>query len=261
MNILSLFDGMSCGQVVLQKLGAEVEQYFASEIKEEGIKVTQHNFSNTVQLGDITKLTTDMLPKIDLLIGGSPCQDLSIAMKDRTGLAGIKSKLFFEYMRVLKEVNPKYFLLENVGSMRESDKDIISGLVGVQPIMIDAQLVSAQKRKRYYWTNIPGVTQPSDKGIKLNDILMDGYSEKEKANCLVESGSRPLTTPLKMMHRHMTTGMTTLIFWSKRHYKECMSHYKAWFKGLSAKQIDSAVFYMKIDLEIYGVFNNESCLV
>ena len=116
MNVLSLFDGMSCGQIAFKKLGVTFDgvnnKYFSSEIKDIGIKVTQSNFPNTIQVGDITKLETEKLPQIDILIGGSPCQDLSIAQRDREGLSGEKSKLFWEYVKILKKVKPKYFLLE-----------------------------------------------------------------------------------------------------------------------------------------------------
>jgi DNA-cytosine methyltransferase len=111
MNVLSLFDGMSCGQIALNRAGIKYDNYFASEIKPHAIKVTQHNYPNTIQLGDVRNIKAEDLPKIDLLIGGSPCQDFSIANKDRTGLNGEKSSLFFEYLRLLKELKPKYFLL------------------------------------------------------------------------------------------------------------------------------------------------------
>jgi len=164
-NVLSLFNGMSIGRISLSKTNIEVDNYFTSEIKETALKVTDYNYPQDVKnkLGDVCRINGSDLPKIGLLIGGSPCQDLSIAMKEREGLKGIKSKLFFEYLRILKEVKPKYFLLENVGSMKKSDRDIISSLVGEGPIMIDASLISAQKRKRYYWTNIRGIEQPKDK--------------------------------------------------------------------------------------------------
>jgi hypothetical protein len=244
-NVLSLFDGMSCGQIALEKAGIKLKSYHASEIKNDGINVTQHNYPNTVQLGSVLDLNIDKildLGQIDLLIGGSPCQNLSGAMtkEHRKGLEGDKSKLFFEYLRVLREAKPTYFLLENVGSMDKKDKDIITELLGVDPIRINSKLVSGQLRNRLYWTNIPNVTQPQDKGIKLNDILDNGWSDREKARCLLESDSRPLTTPLKMFHRYYSTGFTTLIFKSKQHYEDCVNHYKSNFKGMSAKEIDQS---------------------
>lgn len=239
-NVLSLFDGMSCGQLALKKAGIKVDNYFASEIKEDGIKVTQENFPKTIQLGSVTELKADALPKIDILIGGSPCQNLSIAMakEHRKGLEGDKSGLFYEYYRLLKEIQPKYFFLENVGGMDKKDKSIITELLGVEPIKINSKLLSGQLRNRLYWTNIPLITQPEDTNVKLNNILKDGWSDREKARCLLESDSRPCVTPLKMFHRYFSSGFTTLIFKSEEHYKECVKHYIENFKGMSAKEID-----------------------
>lgn len=170
MNVLSLFDGMSCGQIALNKAGIEYENYFASEIDKFAIKVTQHNYPDTKQIGDITKVKGEDLPKIDLIMGGSPCQSFSRA-GDGSGFDG-KSKLFWEYVRILKEVKPKYFLLENV-KMKKEWQDIISEALGVEPINIDSRLISAQKRNRFYWTNIPNVKVPNDKNIFLKDIIID----------------------------------------------------------------------------------------
>lgn len=214
-NVLSLFDGMSCGQIAFERAGIKVDKYFASEIKENAIKVTQHNYPNTIQLGNVLDLTDEKLeklPQIDILIGGSPCQDLSIAMKDREGLKGQKSRLFWEYVRVLKTVKPKYFLLENVARMSKEDKQIINDTLGVEPIRINSKLVSAQLRDRYYWTNIPGVQQPEDKGIKLQDVLESGYTDREKARAMLASDSRPLKDKKKMWHRYKNTGFTTIVF-------------------------------------------------
>jgi len=151
-SILSLFDGMSCGQIALNRIGIKYDNYFASEIDKHAIKVTQTNYPKTIQLGDVTKVFAKDLPKIDLLIGGSPCQSFSNAGL-RNGFDG-KSKLFWEYLRVLKETKPKYFLLENV-KMKQEWQDIISNELGVKPVEICSSLFSAQQRKRLYWTNIP----------------------------------------------------------------------------------------------------------
>lgn len=210
MNVLSLFDGMSCGQIALERAGIKVDNYFASEIKDHAIKVTKYNYPSTIQLGDVTKIEVEKLPTIDLLIGGSPCQDLSIAMKDRQGLKGEKSRLFWEYVKLLKKVKPKYFLLENVARMKDEDKKIISELVGVEPVRINSSLVSAQLRDRYYWTNIPNVTIPEDKGIKLKNVLESGYTDREKSRALLASDSRPLTDKTKMLHRYKK--FTTIVF-------------------------------------------------
>jgi len=207
MNVLSLFDGISCGQLALKKAGISVNNYYASEIKEDGIKVTMDNFPNTIQVGDVTKLKAEDLPQIDLLIGGSPCQSFSIAGK-MEGFNG-KSGLFWEYARLLKELKPKYFLLENV-RMKKEWQDIISKEIGVEPININSKLASAQMRNRFYWTNIP-VDALEDRGIKLQDIIEYGYTDRDKARSILESESRPLVQQHKMAHRFFNAGFTTLI--------------------------------------------------
>jgi site-specific DNA-cytosine methylase len=173
LNILSLFDGMSCGQIALNRMGIKYDKYFASEIDKHAIKVTMSNYPNTIQLGDITKITTDNLPKIDLICGGSPCQGFSFAGKG-LNFNDPRSKLFFEFVRLVKECKPKYFLLENV-NMVQSWQDIISEQLGVNPIYINSRLVSAQDRKRLYWTNIPVVGLPEDKNISFVDIVEDNW--------------------------------------------------------------------------------------
>lgn len=171
MNVLSLFDGMSCGQLALKSLGIKVDNYFASEIEEASIKVTQHNFPKTIQLGDVRKVKGKKLPKIDLIMAGSPCQGFSIA-GGRLNFDDDRSKLFFEFVRLLKECKPKYFLLENV-IMSDDIKNEISRILGVQPIRINSSLITAQNRDRYYWTNIPNIKIPKDKGITLNDVITE----------------------------------------------------------------------------------------
>lgn len=174
-NVLSLFDGMSCGQVALNRAGIHYDNYYASEIEEPSMKVTGYNFPNTIQVGDVTKLKASDLPRIDLLIGGSPCQSFSNAGNGK-GFDG-ESGLFWEYVRLLRELKPKYFLLENV-KMKKEWQDIISNQLGVQPIKINSNLVSAQNRERLYWTNIPNITQPEDKGIYIEDVLDSEFDEK-----------------------------------------------------------------------------------
>jgi len=170
MNVLSLFDGISAGQIALMRAGINVDNYYASEIDKEAIDVTQYHFPNTIQLGDICNLDTSTLPNIDLLFGGSPCQSFS-NFGDGSGFDG-KSGLFYQYVRVLKEVKPKYFLLENV-KMKKEWMNKISDLLGVQPIEINSSLVSGQKRARLYWTNIPNLEIPQDKNIILKDVLLN----------------------------------------------------------------------------------------
>ena len=178
MNVLSLFDGMSCGQIALDQLGIKVDNYFASEIDEQAISVTLKNYPKTVQVGDITQLDVSTLPIIDLLFGGSPCQSFSNAGNGK-GFDG-ESGLFWEFVRVLKETNPKYFLLENV-VMKKEWQDIITEALGVEPIKINSSLVSAGHRKRLYWTNIPNIQQPEDKGVFIEDIITPKMRELFKS--------------------------------------------------------------------------------
>jgi len=186
-NVFSLFDGMSCGQLALQKADIPVGTYHASEIDKWAIKITQKNFPYTLQMGDITKLEDwrlEVIRKeigIDLVMGGSPCQGFSFAGKN-LNFEDPRSKLFFDFVRVLKILKPKYFLLENVRMKKES-QDVISEYLGVEPIAINSNLVSAQNRHRLYWTNIP-FDMPKDKGIILADILEDGVTDREKSHCL-----------------------------------------------------------------------------
>lgn len=172
MRVLSLFDGICCGHLALERAGIKIDSYDAYEIEKNAIKATETNFPDVIQHGDVTiEDFTKYKGKIDLLIGGSPCTNLSMAGNGQ-GLKGSQSKLFYEYARAIKEVQPKYFLLENV-IMKKEWQDIISSYLGVEPIEINSSLVSAQNRRRLYWTNIPNVTLPEDKNITLEDILED----------------------------------------------------------------------------------------
>ena len=176
MNILSLFDGMSCDQIALNRAGIKYDKYYASEIDEYAIKVTQHNYPETIQVGDVLNVKGSDLPKIDLMFGGSPCQGFSFAGKG-LNFEDSRSKLFFEFVRLRDELQPKYFLLENVKMKKESE-NVITEHMGVEPIRINSNLVSAQNRERLYQTNIPNLKQPDDKGILVKDIL--DYSTKHK---------------------------------------------------------------------------------
>lgn len=172
MRVLSLFDGICCGHLALERAGIKIDSYDAYEIEKNAIKATETNFPDVIQHGDVTiEDFTKYKGKIDLLIGGSPCTNLSMAGNGQ-GLKGSQSKLFYEYARAIKEVQPKYFLLENV-IMKKEWEDIITNILGVEPIEINSSLVSAQNRRRLYWTNISNVTLPKDKNITLEDILED----------------------------------------------------------------------------------------
>jgi DNA-cytosine methyltransferase len=181
-NVLSLFDGMSCGQIALDQSGIEVNKYYASEIDKYAIEIAKKNYPNTMHVGDVTKVDGTQLDKIDLLIGGSPCQGFSFAGK-QLNFNDPRSALFFEFVRLLKETKPKYFLLENV-RMKKEFQDIITEYLGVEPIIINSSLLSAQNRVRFYWTNIPNVTQPIDKGIVINDILEEAPDMSRKGGSL-----------------------------------------------------------------------------
>jgi len=198
MNVLSLFDGMSCGQIALDQLGIKVKNYFAAEIDKYAIEVAQANYPDMIHLGDVREIKTvrgwepddphcmlddfDYGHKIDLLIGGSPCQGFSFAGK-QLNFDDPRSKLFFEYVRLLKALKPKYFLLENVRMKKES-MDVITEMLGVEPVAINSNLVSAQNRHRLYWTNIPMDGIPEDRGIVLSDILEDGCTDRDKSHCI-----------------------------------------------------------------------------
>ena len=181
MNVLSLFDGMSCGQLALNRAGIKYNKYFASEIDKYAIAVTQHNFPNTIQLGDVLQVQAKDLPKIDLIIGGSPCTGFSMAGKG-LNFNDPQSKLFFEFVRLLKECQPKYFLLENV-KMKKEYQDVISKYLGVEPIEINSARVSAQNRKRLYWANFP-IEQPEDKEVLLKDVAFDDSQFADGVVCM-----------------------------------------------------------------------------
>lgn len=184
-NVLSLFDGISCGHIAFEKAGIKINKYYASEIEQNAINITQFNYPNTIQLGDINDIDfTKFIGKIDIIIGGSPCQDLSIAKANREGLKGKKSCLFYKFVEAVRVIKPKYFLLENNNSMMQEAKEIITKEMGVEPIMINSNIFSAQNRKRLYWTNIPIQELPEDKGIKLKDVIESGSVDREKALCL-----------------------------------------------------------------------------
>ena len=184
-NVLSLFDGLSGTQLALKNVGMKVNNYYASEVDKFAIKVTQANFPKTIQIGDITKIngSTDFNnDKIDLLVAGFPCQDLSLASHTGEGLKGSRSGLFYEAIRLLNEIKPKYFLFENV-RMNKANEKIITDILGVEPIVLNSSLVSAQNRVRYYWTNLD-LSKIKDKNIKLKDIIENGHTDRDLSYCI-----------------------------------------------------------------------------
>ena len=196
MKVLSLFDGMSCGQIALNRLGIKVDKYYASEIDKYAIQITQKNYPDTIQVGDITKLDPNGFKDVDLIMAGSPCQGFSFAGK-QLAFDDPRSALFFEFIRLLKAIKPRYFLLENV-RMKKEYLEVITEQVSqcypnegndlfknkLEPILINSALVSAQSRQRYYWTNIPEIEQPEDKGILLKDILETEHNRNGKSGTL-----------------------------------------------------------------------------
>ena len=227
MNVLSLFNGMSTGHTALDNVGIKVDKYYSSEIKPAAIKLTQHHYPDTIQVGDVTKWKEWDIDwkNIDIVLSGSPCQDLSAAGK-RVGLYGSRSSLFFVFVDILnhiKELNPNVlFLQENVGSATKKDIGIMSRALGVYPVRINSSLVTAQLRDRYYWSNIrttqdglftdlvTDIPLPENKKILLENIITSGSVDKDKHSCL-NTGSGIGGTQKYLKHRNNTTGMITLI--------------------------------------------------
>ena len=225
MNVVSLFNGMNTGRQALENVGIKVNKYYSSEIKPYAIELTQHHFPDTIQVGDVTKWKEWNIDwkSIDLILSGSPCQDLSAAGK-RAGINGSRSSLFFVFVEILehiKKLNPKIlFLQENVGSASKLDVGIMSRALGVYPVRINSKLVTAQLRDRYYWSNIKtketmfdivtDITQPKDLGIMFKDIITGGQVDTDKHTCL-NTGSGKGGSQKYLKHRNQTTGMLTLI--------------------------------------------------
>lgn len=254
-DVMSLFDGMGCGRITFDKLGITPRNYYASEIKPHAVKVAKYNYPDIQHIGDILNIDFNKYKHCNILIGGSPCQDFSRSNKERKGLEGEKSKLFFKWYEALETIKPKYFLLENVLMDIENQK-YISSLLGVQPIRINSSLVSGQLRDRLYWTNIPSFTTmkfwnlidlPKDKEILLSKILESGFSPLSKSRTLLVSDARGVKTPVKVFHRFYSSGFTTPVFKSEKHYFDCVNHYELNHSGKSAEEID-----MSIDNSIYN---------
>ena len=188
MKVLSLFDGISCGRLALERANLPVEKYDAFEIDKYAIAVSQNNFPDIVHHGNVFDGDFTQFKGYDLLLGGSPCTYWSVAKRGREITTdGEGFKLFMEYVRALEESECRYFLYENNFSIHQNIKDEISEKLGVQPIMINSALLSAQNRKRCYWTNIPDIILPNDKGIMLKDILQSGISWQDKSYCMTAS--------------------------------------------------------------------------
>lgn len=227
MNVVSLFNGMNTGRQALENVGIKVNKYYSSEIKPYAIQLTQHHFPDTIQVGDVTKWQEwDIDWKtIDLVLSGSPCQDLSAAGK-RAGIEGKKSSLFFIFIEILEHIkilNPNVlFFQENVGSANKLDVGIMSRALGVYPVRINSELLVAASRDRYYWSNIKtketmfdvvtDIPQPKDKGLMFKDVLTSGYTDRKKARAVLESEERQLVNKEKLYKRYTELGMINLVF-------------------------------------------------
>jgi DNA (cytosine-5)-methyltransferase 3A len=238
MIVLSLFDGISCGQIALNRANIPYDKYYAAEIKPHAIKCTLDNYPNTIQLGDILNLKGSDLPKIDLFIGGSPCKGISRLNKNQEGLEHSESRLFWEYIRLLDEVKPKYYLLENTHGNKEATNTITETL-GINPISINSKLVSAQNRPRYYWTNIPDIKQPLDKGITTNDIF--DYSGVLADECRVkwlnsESGKKSIKNGYTKVNPYPKSGCLTALGHKK--WNENYLHRDGVYRYLSQTEIE-----------------------
>ena len=216
MNVLSLFDGISVAYEAFNRAGVKVANYYACEIEKHAITISDKRHQGIHRpVNDVRELRKDMLPHIDFLIGGSPCQDLSIAKKDRKGLEGDRSSLFWQYVRLKNELKPKYFILENVASMPKDARDIITREMGVEPVMFNASLVSAQSRKRLFWTNIKFLL-PADRGILLKDILQPDAEVDErmvvkgKAYCITSTYSKVSPSEAQVEH-NIKKGQRTMV--------------------------------------------------
>lgn len=200
MRVLSLFDGISCGMVALERAGVPVERYVAYEIDQPAIGISKQNYPNIEHCGDVRDADFSKYSGFDMILAGFPCQDLSINKRNRAGLQGERSGLFWELVRAIKEVKPKYFLVENNWKMPEADKNTISRELGVEPILFDSALVSAQSRKRLYWTNIPFIGFPADKLIFVKDILEPGAVGEDLAGITTFNGRKevPHNGPLRV---------------------------------------------------------------
>ena len=207
MKVLSLFNGISCGMLALERAGIFVSEYVSYEIDKYANQITAKNYPKIKQHGDVIGADFTKYKGFDIVMGGFPCQDLSIAKREREGLEGKRSRLFWELVRAIHEVQPKYFLVENNYGMPKDAQRVITETLGVAPIMINSALVSAQTRKRLYWTNIPNVTQPTDKNIILKDILESEIGAADKAYCITASYKTGVSLP-HVLVRHARTFIT-----------------------------------------------------
>lgn len=215
LNILSLFDGISCGRVACERAGIKVDKYVAYEIEESAIKISKAHYSDIEYKGDVFKGDFTQYNNFDLLIGGSPCTYWSVARTNagrETTSSGLGWNLFSQYLRALKESNCKYFLYENNYSMSQEIREEITKYLKVEPILINSNLVSAQNRKRLYWTNIPNVTQPKDKKILLKDIIESGKVDRDKSLCIARRTVGNSGSQSYMRRRYFGKSFAQMVF-------------------------------------------------
>ncbi len=269
MNVLSYFDGISCGRQVLKELDLKIDIYYSCEINENAISVSNDNFNDIVRLGDLTKVDLESLPIIDLFLGGSSCQDFSMAglrkgmiseeneevttleryleLKEQGFNFKGESYLFWEYVKTLKFLQEKnkniQFLLENV-KMSKKWENVISEAIGCKPILIDSSIHCSTNRKRLYWTNIPQ-NEILEEKESLEDILTEGFTNREKGLCLLESCSRPLKTPSKIARRYFLYGFWTVIFKDKDTYNRLKDDFNLAIEGdvryLNQKELEKSL--------------------
>ena len=228
MKVLSLFDGISCGRVALERVtgGILVERYVAYEIDPYAVKISEKNYPSIEHYGDVFEGDFTQYKGFDLLLGGSPCTFWSVARKDReTTPDGIGGQLFMQYVRALKEASPKYFLYENNYSIHQDIKDFISKELGVEPVMINSSMVSAQLRKRCYWTNIPNVIQPEDRNILLKDIIESGIVDRDKSLCMTSRYAGYQGTQSYLCRRYLGKKINQGVF---RDFKSMDTAKKLW---------------------------------
>ena len=215
MDVLSLFDGISCGMVAAERAGLKIDNYYAYEIDQNAIKISQKNYPSIIHCGNVFDGNFTQYNNIDLLLGGSPCTYWSVAQKANkreTISEGIGWELFKQYVRALTEAKPKYFLYENNKSMSNSIRDEITKYLGVAPILINSALVSAQNRNRYYWTNIPNVYLPDDRGILLKNIIESGSVDREKSLCLTRRYAGFSGSQSYLCRRYFGKSMSQAVF-------------------------------------------------
>lgn len=261
LNVLSLCDGMACARIALDRCNILVDNYFASEIKTHAIQCATENWPDIVEIGDVTKIfykdgvlitpKKEYKIKFDLVCFGFPCQSLSILMPSdkRIGLEDLKrSGLFYECFRILKEVNPKYWFIENVSSMKKEDVSILNEYLQCSPYKIDSKIIAPAMRKRLYWTNIP-LTPLKDNSVTLQSILTNGYTDREKARALIaNSNSMTFSHTPSLFRRYYQKRFGTIIFESEENYNNCLKFFKQ-YENLSAEKYKEQTNKDKIFIE------------